>query len=225
MLFAEEWPDFVYKYMTAPRAAELIDNLRLYMAPIAVLNDLYDFNITGFWEEDEETKYRVFAKRMLVDGVEHDSDRARQTAKRSNPKTVSDDYQVWLSDNTPVFNDIMTHSGVTCFSSLVNNQRMWGTYGSNHTGAVVEFHTDIGKWPMANQLHSVIYTEHRLPICPSLLIRVDEQTRAAALDVRVLRMLLSAKHLDWRDEKEWRLIMLAKEGGASWSLRSGRASG
>ena len=63
MLIAEERPDFLYKYMSAFRAAQLIETLRLYMSPGAVLNDLYDFNIRGFWQEDEDTKYRIFAKR------------------------------------------------------------------------------------------------------------------------------------------------------------------
>jgi hypothetical protein len=65
MLIEEERPDFLYKYMSASRAAHLIETLRLYMSPGAVLNDLYDFNIRGFWQEDEDTKYRIFVKRML----------------------------------------------------------------------------------------------------------------------------------------------------------------
>jgi hypothetical protein len=59
MLIAEEWPDLIYKYMSAPRAAQLIESLRLYMAPSSVLNDLYDLNIRGFWQEDEDSKYRI----------------------------------------------------------------------------------------------------------------------------------------------------------------------
>jgi hypothetical protein len=200
MLIAEDRPDFLYKYMSASRAAQLIEFVRLYMSPCAGLNDLYDFNITGFWQEDEDTKYRIFAVEL---------------ARRLNPKDVDDEYGTWLSDNTPILNEIMAHSGVTCFSSLANNQRMWGTYGANHTGAVVELHTDGQKWPMASYLRSAIYTEHRLPVCPSRLIKIDDKTRAPGLDDEVLRMLLCAKHMDWRDEKEWRLIMLASTAGAA----------
>jgi DUF2971 family protein len=209
MLFAKEWSEFVYKYTAAPRAAQIIDSLRLFMAPSSLLNDLYDFNIIGFWQEDEDTKYRIFAKRMLRDGIEQDFDHALAMAKRLDIKTVSEEYDIWLSDNTPPLNDIMAHSGVTCFSSLANNQRMWGTYGANHTGAVIEFHNDVQKWPMASHLRSAIYTEYRLPICPSQLIEIDKKTRAPAVDFKVLRMFLCAKHMDWHDEKEWRLIMLA----------------
>jgi len=215
MLIAEKLPDLVYKYMSAPRAAQLIESLQLYMAPSSVLNDLYDLNIRGFWQEDEDTKYRIFAKRMLAHGVETDFKRAVETAKRLDPKRVADEYDVWLSDNTPRFDEIIAHSGVTCFSSLVNNQRMWGTYGANHTGAVVELHTEAQKWPMASDLRSAIYTEHRLPVCPSRLIGIDDRTRALVLDFEVLRMLLCAKHMDWRDENEWRLVMLAHTAAAA----------
>src|SRR4051812_12922860 len=120
MLIAEERPDFLYKYMSASRAAQLIEALRLYMSPGAVLNDLYDFNIRGFWQEDNNTKYRIFAKRMLVQGVERDFEQAVELARRLNPKDVDDEYGTWLSDNTPILNEIMAHSGVTCFSSLAN---------------------------------------------------------------------------------------------------------
>jgi hypothetical protein len=215
MLIAEERPDFLYKYMSASRAAQLIETLRLYMSPGAVLNDLYDFNITGFWQKDEDTKYRIFAKRMLVQGVERDFEQAVERARRLNPKDVADEYGTWLSDNTLILNEIMDHSGVTCFSSLVNNQRTWGTYGANHTGAVVELYTDGQKWPMASCLRSAIYTEHRLPVCPSRLIKIDDKTHAPGLDDEVLRMLLCAKHMDWRDENEWRLIMLASTADAA----------
>jgi hypothetical protein len=85
---------------------------------------------------------------MLAHGVETDFKRAVETAKRLDPKRVADEYDVWLSDNTPRFDEIIAHSGVTGFSSLVNNQRMWGTYSANHTGAVVEIHTEAQKWPM-----------------------------------------------------------------------------
>lgn len=92
---------------------------------------------------------------------------------------------------------------------------MWGTYGANHTGAVVELYTEAQKWPMASDLRSAIYTEHRLPVCPSRLIGIDDRTRAPVLDFEVLRMLLCAKHMDWRDENEWRLVMLAHTAAAA----------
>jgi hypothetical protein len=200
MLIAETFPDFVYKYMSASRAAQLIRSPSLYMAPSFALNDLYDFNIRGFWEENQDTKLRVFAKRMLLHGIEDDFERALKLARECELETVSNDYDEWLADNTPSFNRIMEHSGVTCFSSLVNNQRMWGTYGMNHTGAVVEFHTDVNRWAMAADLRCAIYTDRRLPICPSRLIKITKDRRPA-LDFDVLRMLLCTKHKDWSDER------------------------
>ena len=215
MLIAEKLPDLVYKYMSAPRAAQLIESLQLYMAPSSALNDLYDLNIRGFWQEDEDTKYRIFAKQMQAHGAETDFKRAVETAKGLDPKQVADEYDVWLSDNTPRFDEIIAHSGVACFSSLVNNQRMWGTYGANHTGAVIELYTEAQKWPMASYLRSAIYTEYRLPLCPSRLFEIDDRTRAPVLDFEVLRMMLCAKHMDWRDENEWRLVMLAHTAAAA----------
>ena len=79
----------------------------------------------------------------------------------------------------------------------------------------LELYTDGQKWPMASYLRSAIYTEHRLPVCPSRLIKIDDKTRAPGLDEEVLRMLLCAKHMDWRDENEWRLIMLASTADAA----------
>ena len=54
-------------------------------------------------------------------------------------------------------------------------------------GWVVELYTEAQKWPMASDLRSAIYTEHRLPVCPSRLIGIDDRTRAPVLDFEVLR--------------------------------------
>jgi hypothetical protein len=50
----------------------------------------------------------------------------------------------------------------------------------------------------------VIYTDSRLPICPSELM-----TEKGTLNQRILALFLCAKHIHWRDEMEWRLLLLA----------------
>jgi hypothetical protein len=215
LLFAESWPTHVYKYTSASRAAEIIRNLQLYMAPVSQLNDLYDLNIIGFWQEDDETKFRIFAKRIMVQTITSEFDNALALAKQMNVESVVKEYKEWLTDNAPIFDQIIQNSGVTCFTSQGNNQRMWGTYGANHSGVVIEFDTDVCKWPMSKSLKPVIYTDQRLPICPSRLIDIEKETGRPLLAQKVIEMLLCAKHIDWRDEMEWRLLMLSNDSIAS----------
>lgn len=215
LLFAERWPNFVYKYMSGSRAAQVLCDLKFYMAPLSTLNDLYDMNVTGFWQEEEETKYRIFAKRLLVQGQEDDLESALALARKMPLESIAKGYQEWLDDNMPIFDSFMHNTGVTCFTSQPNNQRMWGTYGVNSTGAVLEFNTDISKWPMSELLRSVIYADQRLPICPSQLIEIEQHTHQPMINFKVLQMLLCTKHMDWRDEMEWRLLMISNDAAAS----------
>jgi hypothetical protein len=79
---------------------------------------------------------------------------------------------------------------------------MWGTYGDNHAGSVIEFSTDPSKSCLGGHFGPVIYTPTKPNICPSSFFNND-----MTLNQHLISSMLYFKHTDWSDEKEWRLLL------------------
>jgi hypothetical protein len=202
---AKEKPPFLYKYCSASRAEQIIKDLQFYFTPSEKLNDLYEFNVLSLFSEDSESKYRVSAKRLMAEHWFDNLAEALEGAKTAlSAEDVDSAYSFFLDQLRHKLMAVRKHSGVTCFSSERNNQRMWGTYGDGHAGAVVEFSTSPKLSVFAKHLTPVIYTDWKLPICPSELM-----TEKGGLNQRMLTLFLCTKHIHWRDEMEWRLLLLA----------------
>ena len=199
-------PEFVYKYGSAARIAQILRDLAFYFGPAAPQNDLFEFRARSLFTEDEETKFRVFAKFLVVDGAYNTFDEAFAAAKQFDADAVNETYEVLISRLNDELKQAKDHSGVTCFSSRRNDQRMWAAYGGNHTGAVIEFTTDPAHSLFASHLSRVLYVDTKLPICPSLMFN-----ERGEIEQLLLSFLFCVKHVDWRDEKEWRLLLLADQ--------------
>ena len=204
MFIPKEKPPFVYKYCSAVRALQIIQDLTFYFAPAAQLNDLFEFRVGSLYDETQDSKYRVYGKRLVADGWYTDLAEAVETAKSLDPTDIDSAYSFFIDGLRATLVKVMKYSGVCCFTSERNNQRMWGTYGDNHAGAVLEFSTDPNLSRFAAHLMPVIYTNTKLPLCPSELM-----TDKLTLDQRLLSLFLCIKHVHWRDECEWRLLLLA----------------
>jgi hypothetical protein len=201
-----EKPKFLYKYQSAKRVAQIVRDLTFYFAPAAQLNDLFEFRVKSLFTETPESRLRVYAKGLVYQGV---CDTIEQDIKFINEDLIADvqeSYEYTMSMINEQLVNIMRHSGVTCFSEHRNNQRMWGTYGDNHSGAVIEFDTSSEKSKFASHLMPVLYLKEKPKICPSELIS-DEMT----ISQLVCGFFCCFKTYDWRDEGEWRLLLLADE--------------
>ena len=89
--------------------------------------------------EDADSKYRVFAKRLIMEELYPNFEEAFSAAKELDLEDTNETYQAAIGNLNDNLRDAMVHSGVTCFTSRRNDQRMWGTYGDNHAGAVLSF--------------------------------------------------------------------------------------
>jgi hypothetical protein len=200
-----EKPEYVYKYHSASRVAQIVRDLTFYFAPVSQLNDLYEFRARSLYTETPDSKYRAYAKRLVherwFDSVEEAVEGIKSCDLESQ---VAEAYTFFIQQLNATLARIMQHSGVTCFSQYRNNQRMWGTYGANHTGAVIEFSTSSDKSMFASHLMPVLYFEKRFELCPSEFL-----TDSLTLDQRLCGALCCIKHWHWRDEGEWRLLLLA----------------
>jgi hypothetical protein len=199
-----EKPPFVYKYCSADRAIQIVQTLTFYFAAASQLNDLFEFRVNSVYHEDPDSKFRVFGKRLLAEGWFSDPKEALAAAKSMDSGDIDSTYASFITQLRATTERVMRCSGVCSFTSERNNQRMWGTYGDNQAGAVLEFSTDSNLSRFASHLMPVIYTTTKLPICPSELI-----TDPLSLDKWMIGVFLCVKHSDWRDEREWRLLLLA----------------
>lgn len=198
-------PRYVYKYGSAERVLQIVKQLTVYLAPVSQLNDLYEFRLQSLYTEDDESPYRLFAKRLVHEGWANSLEEARKIlaygALEPEVRLMYSAYIAQLKDWLP---RLMKHSGATCFSEHRNNQRMWATYGANHAGALIEFSTSTKDSSFGEHLTPVTYSETRIAVCPS-----DFMSDTLAFNSRVLNALCCVKHSHWRDEGEWRLTLLA----------------
>ncbi|MER9255367.1 DUF2971 domain-containing protein [Mesorhizobium sp. M0598] len=206
MLAPKFTPPFVYKYCSAKRAIQIVGDLTIFLAPAAGQNDLYEFRARSLYRDTDESRYRVFAKTLVAEGWYATFDEALAASKELDAIDTDARYQAFLEALHRSLDRIMAHSGVTCFSSERNNQRMWGTYGDNHSGAVIEFSTSPLDSRLGGHFGPVIYTTSKLDLCPSAFLLEDMR-----LNEQLMSSMLYVKHADWQDEKEWRLILFADE--------------
>jgi len=197
-------PEYVYKYCSASRAVQILRDNTFYFAPASQLNDLYEFRAKSLLTVDEKSKFRLYAKRLVAAGMFGTFDKAFDIAGDLGPEIVDETWNDTLPQIHSALRNAMQHSGVTCFSSSRNDQRMWGTYGDNHQGAALEFSADPMHSRYAKHLMPVLYIDVKPFICPSELL-----TDKFSIDQWLLGCLFCMKHCHWRDEREWRLVLLA----------------
>ena len=197
-------PDYLYKYHSACRVEQILKDLTFYFAPVLQLNDLYEFRLRSLYSETPESKYRVFAKQLVHEGWVDTVDEAiEKICDWELKRNATEAYDCFIQRLNSALTRIMKYSGVTCFSHHRNNQRMWATYGDNHAGAVIEFYTLPETSRFASHLMPVLYFEKQFDLCPSEFL-----TDSLALDQWLCGALCCIKHWHWRDEGEWRLLLL-----------------
>ncbi len=202
----DEPPPFLYKYTSAARALQIIRDSTLFLAPAAGQNDLYEFRARSLFRLDEDTRHRIYARGLVATGVFSDFQEAFDASKDLDFEEARETEKKAIEVLNINLDLIMQHSGVTCFSSERNNQRMWGTYGDNHAGVVIEFSTDPALSRLGGHFGQVRYIDRNPGFCPSSFMGGDTR-----YDSHLLSKLLYFKHIDWAGEKEWRLIMIADE--------------
>lgn len=204
MLTPPNKPEYIYKYCSASRAAQILTDRAFYFTPASQLNDLYEFRAKSLLTVDAKSRIRVFAKRLMAEGLFDNFDEALEIANDLETEDVNDTWNDVLPQIHAALQSALQHSGVTCFTSSRNDQRMWGTYGDNHQGAVLEFSADPSHSRYAKHLMPVLYIDSKPPICPSELL-----THTMSIDQWFLGVMFCMKHYHWRDEREWRLLLLA----------------
>lgn len=209
-----ERPKYLYKYCPASRAARILEDLHIFLAPIKCFNDTFEFAFLGLLTENEDTPRDYFTKNLAAKGVEPEM--AREVLVNMGEEKVRSYYEEWKNEVlVPVLRKIRKHSGVTCFSAEEDNQRMWAAYADDNRGVCMEFAVGREDCPFEGWLIPVLYSGTKVGLTVADLIN-DDMT----LSTEVLIFLSAVKHEHFRDEREWRVLFLDNEerGGNSRKL-------
>jgi|SRR5579871_278404 len=198
-----EKPRYLYKYCSADRALQVLSENTLYLCPPEQLNDLCEFTISRLGSYDRVRAKFLEYVRWRAHGLSKDEANAR--VEKMPEDELRKNYEYFETKLRELNSDARLHSGVTCFSARFMDQRMWSQYGDNHAGVIIQF----SNADDASKVHT-----HALPVRYSndtgdeILARLMRPN--GAIDVEVLASeLYLTKTKDWRDEEEWRILMLA----------------
>jgi len=177
------------------------------MCPPSQLNDLYEGTVGRLKQFDLGTATEVVS---IIASIRRGltTDQARDAIKANMPEseihTTFDEIIDWIRETAE---KLRCHSGITCFSQIRGDQRMWATYGDNHSGVCIEFANRTGASEIHKRAQPVLYSSEALSHVMPQLIRDD-----LTLDIyRLALWCYFVKSEDWRDEHEWRVFMIATD--------------
>ncbi|MEO1019144.1 MAG: DUF2971 domain-containing protein [Pseudomonadota bacterium] len=100
-------------------------------------------------------------------------------------------------------------SSVCCFSETRNHQAMWAYYANNFAGLCIEYDVDrlISLLDLAfgNRFYEVSYAAGRT-LTSEHYLGSNEETAG--------HQSFCTKHIDWKHEREWRLVQQGKSGAS-----------
>lgn len=199
-----EKPDYLYKYCNVERGLQILKDCALYLCPPKELNDIFEFSVMAHVEYNEERAKFLEHVRFIAKGL--DDEDARNLVSNSDKSELKDNFEYFYNGLRKLNEDMMLHSGTTCFSERFMDQRMWATYGDNHGGVCIQFSKACGESSVHNRVLPVEYSDEKMEILPEIL------ERDGSLDTeRLGRLFFLRKTPEWRDEGEWRILMLANE--------------
>lgn len=199
-------PEYLYRYCSAQRAIQVLSESRLFLCPPKDLNDLYEGSLGRLTHYDAKAA-RALQARIVSIHRRVSIETAFQLVDDYMPETaIRDtfgDITKWL---ITAAEQMREHSGITCFALRRDDQRMWATYGDNHSGVCLEF---TGGSDGTSEIHKraqpILYMSGALNEKLPELIQNDQ-----TLDLHRLALwCYFVKSEDWREEREWRVFMLS----------------
>gem|GEM_PF-5570975 len=221
-------PPSLYKYCSEATALAILENGTLQISTPNLFNDLLDMNSTLRLEVDdpEEVTERILDQQyqgFYQDGPLQDRNRfGRELALMRTLFPGPADPVKWREFMRPtVLGQVRDHPAmveklsrelgertakakVLCLSASGTSAPMWGTYGSNLEGAVLQF-TPAQDESMFRAAHPIAYDGP-----PLLLDRqqfIDWMSGRIALDdIDIFGRFIFTKDPSWSYEQEWRIF-------------------
>jgi|SRR5215213_2962293 len=203
--FFPKHPKYLYRYCSADRAIQILRDKYLFLCPLDRLNDMFDASVGSAIKFSPDVAHELEVRRIMAFGGFSRRVAEEFVREQSTPKEQRDNFKHFTDELRKMNSRMRKHSGVVCFSATFNDQRMWGTYGDNHSGVCIQFWDDEGKSVVHKHVQPVIYTNE--PRGDILIGRMDERGALSPATLGGLFYLTKTPH--WVGENEWRIVMLA----------------
>jgi hypothetical protein len=182
-----EPPATVFKFVCPEILIKILENSSLNFTPPNRFNDPYDCYL-GLISFESNQK--------AIDRIKNDpkiSDEQKLIKLRDMTEEPTELSQ-FLNESV---DKILSNSGITCFSLQKENMLMWSHYGDKHTGACIEFHSDLLISKLAKKLNAnnVKYVREIKSI------NFHESPKEAVDNI------IFTKSIDWKYEKEFRILI------------------
>ena len=174
------------------------------------------------------TRYKIDKKMREIYGNEYEMYETRKLALSEHNRVVEKKARAAIEFMHYVAEQPRKTMSIASFSRSKDNRNMWENYASNYSGFCVEydFYRAIESfdaktaWDILHLL-PVSYYAKREPLNHSKILQslVTHHTKQGEFDIDVEEILkseylsLTTKLLDYRSEKEWRLVMPNKHYG------------
>lgn len=209
-------PRFLYKYCSADRALQVLEDLYVYLCPPKDLNDLYEGSLGRMLQYSPEIGFELKWRQIRAHtgwGDEEAKQFVREEDHDPDDLRANFDY---TADRLRELNALVRHhAGIACFSERRGDQRMWGTYGDNHQGVCIEFANHGEASLIHRHCLPVLYGNERLDNSLPELMREDGSLHAELFAY----YCYLRKTRDWESEREWRILMLANDAQPPESRR------
>ncbi len=190
-------PQSLYKFFKWHRFISLISTGELYFSNPLDFNDPYDCIQQLDFPSSSEGDINDFILKMASD----------QRKKLTPADLLSLRTNITLLNNfyRKAGKTAARNVGVTCFTEKLQSFPMWAHYADNHKGVAVEFssqhleklHPMINLWPVS-------YTS----TFPTVGEWMENEKKTSDDNLPFLKMLLTRKCDQWKQEQEWRLVNL-----------------
>lgn len=109
------------------------------------------------------------------------------------------EWEAWLDDFRKA---ILARWGMVCFSKTITDPVIWAHYAECHKGIALEF--DYITEPKKTDIVKVDYSYERVCLDPTVITDAWRESEEAA---SIMKKSLTAKHISWRYEQEYRVIV------------------
>jgi hypothetical protein len=124
-------PKYLYRYASADRAIQILRDRYVYLAPVHQLNDLFEASVGQLFELTPKALNTLAAKRIMNSGM-LTREKAEEFAATMSDAEKRESFELMLQRLNELNRRLRKYSGIACFSSSMNNQRMWG-HTETHT--------------------------------------------------------------------------------------------
>ncbi len=216
--------EYFFKYVTASVAKSILENLKVKCGSVFLFNDPFDSQITISHDVENKEIFIQRINKLICTSLEPilrnkdvaNAEAALNARVHQKDDFVSKRYEAFLNFyneiNTAV-SVLLATDRVFCVSEIHDNLLMWAHYADEHKGAVIKLKCIPGASALCNA-KPIRYS----PMIPLLNVE-DLFADKNEVIQHILNNILLTKSIDWSYEKEWRIILGAKDNSKGFDYR------